>query len=136
MSSVQRTVTSMGSWRQTASLMRSFNARSRSAVGDKYRTRAVMHDVHRDASERCVRDPGTCMGRHGEQRRGKITGTLDDRSCRVVGIDRQQLNVDVGSKQRERRLELGVWIRSHVKVEWVEDRFEPELGSEVICPLR
>ena len=76
----------MWSWRHTASLMRSFNAWSCSAVGDKYRARAVMHDVHSDASERCVVHPGARLGRHGEQRRGKVTSALDDRSCRVVGI--------------------------------------------------
>ena len=105
-------------------------------MGDKYGAGTVMHDVHGDAAERGVRDPGACVGSHGEQRRGKLTGTLDDRSCRVVGTDWQQLNVDVGSKQRERRLELGVWIRGHMKVEWMEDGFEPQLDSEVICPLR
>ena len=75
-------------------------------------------------------------GRHGEQRRGQVTGTLDDRSGRVVSTDWQQMNADARTQATKRRVELSVCIRGHVKVEWVEDRLEPELGSEVICPLR
>jgi hypothetical protein len=63
--------------------------RCRSAVGDKYGAGAAVHDVHGDAAERRARDPGACVGRHGEQRRGKVAGALDDRSWRVVVTDWQ-----------------------------------------------